>query len=65
MHTPSNGIFSRPIARLLSVLGVLIQILSHADAKKKAKKKKKKRAGGGGDFEFGTFIGRFQVTPWQ
>ena len=57
MHASANSIFSGPITRLLSMLWVLMEILSHASAKKQTKRLK--------SFKFGTFMGRFQVMSWQ
>ena len=54
---PANSRYSGSITYLLSVLCVLINIISHASAKKKAKGLK--------GFKFRTFIGRFQATQWQ
>ena len=49
-YTTENSIFDGPITNLLSVLCILIEVLSHADAKGAQRLN---------NFEFGTFIGHF------
>ena len=51
IYTPANSIFDGPITNLPSVLCILIKVLSCAHAKGEK---------GFNDFEFGTFMGRFQ-----
>ena len=50
-YTPANRIFHGPITYLLLILCILIKIFSHACAKRKKD---------GTDFQFVTFVGRFQ-----
>ena len=51
-YTPANRIFHGPITYRLLILCIFIKILSHACAKRKKY---------GTDFQFGTFVGRFQI----
>ena len=56
--TPANSRFSAgSITNLISILRVLLKILSHINAKNKTKRMN--------NFNFRTFIVRFQVTSWR
>ena len=52
-YTPANGIFDGPVTNLLSIVCILIEVLSRADAKRGERLNKLMIS------KFGTSIGRF------
>ena len=67
-HTRLKTVFSGPITNLISIVWILMEIYSHANAKKQKQKHNNKQTKPQErlkHFKFPTFIGCFQVTSWQ